>query len=307
MLRIAPRPAGPADHRRQRPQGGPRQRRHLRDPERRRARQRSTCCEVDIGIRSIFRRLLPGRAAAALDPAAAAAHPAQLDPLGVLQHRRARPAAAPAPEHLPHRSSKRCTRPTWPTSSRNSARPSARPSSRPSTAKWPPRRSPRSDPKMQASILESLEPEKAADIVEEMSPDEAADVLAELEEETSEEILEEMESEPQDRGPGTARVRGGHRRRPDEHRVRGAARERHRGRRAWRRCKGNEDLLEDSEHAVPGRRRGAAGRRRCRWRALFVAAGDAAAQGPGLRDPDPGVAWTRSRTASPNCSTSTTC
>ena len=52
------------------------------------------------------------------------------------------------------------------------------------------------DPKMQASILESLEPEKAADIVEEMDPDEAADALAELEDETSEEILDEMESEP---------------------------------------------------------------------------------------------------------------
>jgi magnesium transporter len=52
------------------------------------------------------------------------------------------------------------------------------------------------DPKMQASILESLEPEKAADIVEEMAPDEAADVLAELEEETSEEILDEMETAP---------------------------------------------------------------------------------------------------------------
>jgi sporulation protein YlmC with PRC-barrel domain/CBS domain-containing protein len=52
------------------------------------------------------------------------------------------------------------------------------------------------DPKMQASILEALEPEKAADIVEEMDPDEAADALAELEDETSEEILGEMESEP---------------------------------------------------------------------------------------------------------------
>src|SRR2546425_2091900 len=52
------------------------------------------------------------------------------------------------------------------------------------------------DPRMQASILESLETEKAADIVEEMSPHEAADVLAELGEETSEEILEEMASEP---------------------------------------------------------------------------------------------------------------
>jgi len=52
------------------------------------------------------------------------------------------------------------------------------------------------EPKMQASILESLEPEKAADIVEEMAPDEAADALSELEDETSEEILEEMDSEP---------------------------------------------------------------------------------------------------------------
>jgi len=50
------------------------------------------------------------------------------------------------------------------------------------------------EPKMQASILESLEPEKAAEIVEEMAPDEAADALAELEEERSEEILEEMAS-----------------------------------------------------------------------------------------------------------------
>jgi magnesium transporter len=52
------------------------------------------------------------------------------------------------------------------------------------------------DPKMQASILESLEPEKAADIVEEMSPDEAADILNELEDETSEEILDEMDAAP---------------------------------------------------------------------------------------------------------------
>lgn len=52
------------------------------------------------------------------------------------------------------------------------------------------------DPDIQASILESLETEKAADIVEEMAPDEAADVLAELEESTSEEILEEMQREP---------------------------------------------------------------------------------------------------------------
>ena len=52
------------------------------------------------------------------------------------------------------------------------------------------------DPKMQASILEALEPEVAADIVEEMSPDEAAHALSELEDETSAEILDEMEEEP---------------------------------------------------------------------------------------------------------------
>lgn len=52
------------------------------------------------------------------------------------------------------------------------------------------------DPKMQASILEALEPEVAADIVEEMSPDQAADALSELEEQTTEEILEEMEHDP---------------------------------------------------------------------------------------------------------------
>lgn len=52
------------------------------------------------------------------------------------------------------------------------------------------------DIEIQASILESLEAEKAADIIEEMAPDQAADVLQELEEETSEGILEEMESKP---------------------------------------------------------------------------------------------------------------
>jgi Mg/Co/Ni transporter MgtE len=52
------------------------------------------------------------------------------------------------------------------------------------------------DPELQPRIIESLEPDKAADILEEMEPSEAADVLSELEEERSEEILEEME--PQD-------------------------------------------------------------------------------------------------------------
>ncbi len=53
------------------------------------------------------------------------------------------------------------------------------------------------DPDIQASILESLDTETAADIVEEMSPAEAADALNELEEQTSQDILEEMEAEPE--------------------------------------------------------------------------------------------------------------
>ena len=51
------------------------------------------------------------------------------------------------------------------------------------------------EPEIQTRILESLDADKAADIVGEMSPHEAADLLGELEESTSEEILEEMESE----------------------------------------------------------------------------------------------------------------
>jgi len=49
------------------------------------------------------------------------------------------------------------------------------------------------DPDIQAQIIESLEADRAADILEEMDLDEAADLLGDLEEETSEEILEEME------------------------------------------------------------------------------------------------------------------
>jgi magnesium transporter len=50
------------------------------------------------------------------------------------------------------------------------------------------------DTKTQAAILESLDADRAADIVEEMSPDEAADVLAEMEASSSEAILHEMEA-----------------------------------------------------------------------------------------------------------------
>jgi len=53
------------------------------------------------------------------------------------------------------------------------------------------------EPEIQTSILESLDPERAADIVEEMAPDEAADMLSEIEEKAAEEILDGMETEPE--------------------------------------------------------------------------------------------------------------
>jgi CBS domain-containing protein len=51
------------------------------------------------------------------------------------------------------------------------------------------------DHEMQTSIIESLRADKAAEILEEMEPSEAADVLNELEDEQSEQILDEMEPE----------------------------------------------------------------------------------------------------------------
>ena len=121
------------------------------------------------------------------------------------------------------------------------------------------------DPKMQASILESLEPEKAADIVEEMSPDEAADILTELEEETSEEILEEMDSSPKTEVRELLEF--------EEDTAGGmmnteyvALHENASVMDALAALRGNEDLLESAEHAVPGGRGGAADRRRFRWR-----------------------------------------
>ena len=49
------------------------------------------------------------------------------------------------------------------------------------------------DPDIQTRIIESLKADKAADILEEMEPSEAADLLNELEAERSEQILEKME------------------------------------------------------------------------------------------------------------------
>ena len=135
-----------------------------------------TVLEVDIGMRSIFRRLLQGVLPRALDPPPAAAHPAQLHPLGVRQRGRARPAAPPAAEHLLRQAGGHA--PGRP--GRHRRGPGARRAR--SHLRHHRQRSGRrrafgsGDPKMQASILESLEPEKAADIVEEMAPDEAADV-----------------------------------------------------------------------------------------------------------------------------------
>ncbi len=51
------------------------------------------------------------------------------------------------------------------------------------------------DHDLQTRIIESLDADKAADILEEMEPSEAADLLNELEEEKSEEILDEMQPE----------------------------------------------------------------------------------------------------------------
>jgi magnesium transporter len=51
------------------------------------------------------------------------------------------------------------------------------------------------EPDIQTRIIEGLEAEKAADILDEMEPSEAADLLNELEEDRSEQILEEMEPE----------------------------------------------------------------------------------------------------------------
>lgn len=51
------------------------------------------------------------------------------------------------------------------------------------------------EPAIQSRILESLQTGRAADILEEMEPSEAADLLNDLEDERSEQILEEMQPE----------------------------------------------------------------------------------------------------------------
>ncbi len=75
------------------------------------------------------------------------------------------------------------------------------------------------EPDVQTSIIESLKPDKAAGILDEMEPSEAADLLNELEEDRSEEILEEMEPEGQGRRRRTARFPRRPGRRADGYRL----------------------------------------------------------------------------------------
>ena len=136
--------------------------------------------EVDIGIRSIFRRLLQGVAAAALDPPPAAAHPAQFHPLGILQRGGAR-SAAPAAARTSPIEKLEGLHPADLADIVEELGPAEREAIFETIdSEVAADALSEIDPKMQASILESLEPEKAADIVEEMAPDEAADVLSEL-------------------------------------------------------------------------------------------------------------------------------
>ena len=107
------------------------------------------------------------------------------------------------------------------------------------------------DPDIQASILESLETEKAAEIVEEMSPDEAADVLARAGRGDQRRDSGRDGARAEDRGARAAGIRGGHRGRHDEHGVRRAAEHRH-GRRRAAGAEAERGAARNSEHVVPG-------------------------------------------------------
>ena len=76
------------------------------------------------------------------------------------------------------------------------------------------------DPEDQVDVIEALDPERAADILEEMDPDEAADLLADLPEERAEALLQKMQEEDAEDVEELLALRGEHRRRPDDHRVR---------------------------------------------------------------------------------------
>ena len=101
------------------------------------------------------------------------------------------------------------------------------------------------DPDIQASILESLETETAADIVEEMSPDHAADALAELERGDQRRDPGRDGARAEVRGAGAAGVRGRHRRRHDEYRISFRSRKHATVADALGALKENEELLEN--------------------------------------------------------------
>ena len=178
--------------------------------------------EIDIGIRSIVRRVLSGIVPAGVDPFATAAHSPAFDPLGILQYcggdpqRRVRlnisnklledmhPAdLADIVEHLGHEDR---------TAIINAV-----------DTETAAEMLSEVEPEIQTSIIESLKAEKAADILEEMEPSEAADVLNELEEEQSEEDSgRDGAGRKRGRG-GTAGIRRAHGGRADGYRISGAA------------------------------------------------------------------------------------
>ena len=110
------------------------------------------------------------------------------------------------------------------------------------------------DPKLQVSIVESLDTDRAADIVEEMDPDAAADLLGDLPEKHSEEILEEMQPEERQEVDRAARVRRGHRGRPHDHGIHGAAAGDARGRRCHRDAARLRRRSRKHEHDLSDRR-----------------------------------------------------
>ena len=129
--------------------------------------------EVDIGLRSVLRRLMQGgmprRWIRWLQ-----GRSTELDPLGALQRGGVRPTAAAAARHKLREAGG--TAPGGPGRYRGGAEPGrTRGDLRNHRQRSGGGYAAEIEPKMQASILESLEPEKAADIVEEMAPDEAAD------------------------------------------------------------------------------------------------------------------------------------
>ena len=115
------------------------------------------------------------------------------------------------------------------------------------------------DPKMQASILEALEPEKAADIVEEMDAGRGGRRAGRIGGGNFRGDPRRDGFRAEDRGSGAAGIRRGHGRRHDEYAIRLAAREcSHRGRR--RGCRGRGGTARNPEHVVPGGRGGEAHR-----------------------------------------------